>query len=60
MEFTVVGSSGSVSGPDSPASCYLVQRPTRAAPSRWSSILAPAPSALYTGISILPEWTLSD
>jgi ribonuclease BN (tRNA processing enzyme) len=27
MEFTVVGSSGSVSGPDSPASSYLVQAP---------------------------------
>ena len=27
MEFTVVGSSGSVSGPDSPASCYLIQAP---------------------------------
>ncbi len=27
MELTVVGSSGSVSGPDSPASCYLVRAP---------------------------------
>lgn len=27
MELTVVGCSGSVSGPDSPASCYLVQAP---------------------------------
>ena len=27
MELTIVGSSGSVSGPDSPASCYLVRAP---------------------------------
>ncbi|HEU5485585.1 MAG TPA: MBL fold metallo-hydrolase [Microlunatus sp.] len=27
MQLTIVGASGSVSGPDSPASCYLVQAP---------------------------------
>jgi ribonuclease BN (tRNA processing enzyme) len=27
MQLTIVGCSGSASGPDSPASCYLVQAP---------------------------------
>ena len=49
MRLTVIGCSGSFPGPDSPASCYLIQAPYEGR--TFSIVLDLGPCLLYTSPS---------